>query len=292
MMRGMYAAISGLEASQTMLDTTANNLANVNTIGYKSQSTQFVDELSQTLQGATGPNSYNGGTNAKQVGLGVQVGAIENNMTSGSVQTTGNPLDIAIQGNGFLQVDTGDPTKAPVASSIQYSRAGNLTLNSQGYLTNQSGQYIVGVAATANSNGTYSPSATQSYINVPTNATNVNIGQDGSVTYTDQTTTSATYGQTVTAGYLQLATFPNNAGLVRAGGSLWNASPSSGLTPVTGTPGTNGLGSTISGELEGSNVDMATEFSNMITAQNSYEANSKVISTGAQMLQSVVAMAQ
>src|SRR6202007_2289095 len=100
MMRGMNAAISGLEASQTQLDVTANNLANVNTIGYKSQSTQFVDELSQTLQGATGPNSYNGGTNAKQVGLGVQVGAIENNMTTGSTQTTGNPLDIAIAGNG------------------------------------------------------------------------------------------------------------------------------------------------------------------------------------------------
>jgi flagellar hook protein FlgE len=287
----MYAAISGLEASQTLLDTTANNLANANTIGYKSQSTQFVDELSQTLQGATGPNSYNGGSNAKQVGLGVQVGAIESNMTTGSTQTTGNPLDVAISGKGFFQVDTGDPTKAPVPGSIMYTRAGNLTLNPQGYLTNQSGQYMVGVAATANGNGTYSPSATQSFINVPTNATNVNIGQDGSVTYTDQTTTSATYGQTVTAGYLQLATFPNNAGLTRDGGSLWSASPSSGAA-MTATPGINGLGATVSGELEGSNVDMATEFANMITAQNTYQANSKVISTGAQMLQSVVAMAQ
>jgi flagellar hook protein FlgE len=212
-------------------------------------------------------------------------------MTTGSLQTTGNPLDVAINGNGFFQVDTGDPTGAPVASSIQYTRAGNLTTNSEGYLTAQSGQYLVGVAATANGNGTYSPSATQSYIQIPTNATNVNIGQDGSVTYTDQTTTDPTYGQTVTAGYLQLATFPNNAGLTRNGGSLWSASPSSG-TPITGTPGTNGLGSTISGELESSNVDMATEFSNMITAQNDYQANSKVISTAALMLQSVVQMAQ
>ncbi|HET8977538.1 MAG TPA: flagellar hook-basal body complex protein [Solirubrobacteraceae bacterium] len=287
----MNAAISGLEAAQTQLDTTANNLANVDTIGYKAQSIQFVDELSQTLQGATGPNSYNGGSNAKQVGLGVQVGAIENMMGTGSLQTTGNPLDVAINGNGFFQVDTGDPTKAPVAGTIQYSRAGNLTTNSAGFLTTQSGQYLVGVAATANGNGTYSPSATQSYIQIPTNATNVNIGQDGSVTYTDQTATDPTYGQTVTAGYLQLATFPNNAGLTRNGGSLWSASPSSG-TPITGTPGTNGLGSTISGELESSNVDMATEFSNMITAQNDYQANSKVISTAALMLQSVVQMAQ
>jgi flagellar hook protein FlgE len=292
MMRGMNAAISGLEASQTMLDTTANNLANVNTIGYKSQSIQFVDELSQTLQGATGPNSYNGGSNAKQVGLGVQVGSIQNEMNAGSTQTTGNPLDIDISGNGFLQVDTGDPTKAPVQSSIQYTRAGNLTTNSAGYLTAQSGQYIVGESAVNNGNGTYSPSGTQSYIQIPTNATNVSIGTDGSVTYTDQTTTDATFGQTVTAGYLQLATFPNNAGLTRDGGSMWSASPASGLTPVTGTPGTNGLGATISGELEGSNVDMASEFSSMITAQNAYEANSKVISTGAQMLQSLVQMAQ
>jgi flagellar hook protein FlgE len=286
----MDAAISGLEAHQTMLDVTANNLANVDTIGYKAQRTTFVDELSQMDGPSTAPNSYNGGTNAKQIGLGVGVGSIDNIMTTGSLQTTGNPLDVAIAGDGFFQVGTGDPTKAPTGN-IQYTQAGNFTMNSQGYLMDQSGQYAVGVSATANANGTYSPSATQSYINVPPGSTDVAVGNDGAVSYTDNNSTSPTYGKTVTAGYLQLATFPNEAGLIRNGGSLWSASQSSG-TAITNTPGINGAGTTVSGSLEMSNVDLATEFSNMITAESGYEANAKVITTAQQMLQTVVNMPQ
>jgi flagellar hook protein FlgE len=291
MMRGMYAAISGLEASQTMLDVTANNLANSDTIGYKTQSTSFVDELSQTLSAPTGPNAYNGGSTAKQVGLGVEVGSIGNEMGAGSLQTTGNALDVAIQGAGFFQVGTGSPTTAPVAgtptdytgTNIQYTRAGNLTLNSAGYLTTQTGQYVLGSAAPSTAGSPITPT----YINVPPGSTNVAVGQDGSVTYTDQTT-----GLTDTAGYLSLANFPNNSGLSRDGGSLWSATASSGFTPQTGTPGVGGLGSTISGSLEMSNVDMATEFTNMITAERTYEANSKVITTADSMLNALVNMPQ
>jgi flagellar hook protein FlgE len=288
----MYAAISGLEASQTMLDVTANNLANVNTIGYKSQSTDFVDELSQTLTGATAPNTFNGGSNAEQVGLGVQVGAIENNMNAGSLQTTGNPLDLAIQGNGFLVVGNGDPgAAAPYTSNLptanQYTRAGNLTLNSQGFLTTQSGQYVIGYTGASGS----TPAPSQTYINVPPGSTNLAIGQNGAVTYTDENSADATYGQTVTAGYMALATFPNEAGLTRDGGSLLSQSVSSGVASL-GTPNTGGFGDTIAGSLEGSNVDMATEFSNMITAENAFQANAKVITTGQQMMQAVVQMPQ
>jgi flagellar hook protein FlgE len=305
MMQAMDSAISGLEAQQTMLDTTANNLANADTIGYKGQSTQFVDELAQTLQGATAPGAYNGGANAQQVGLGVQIGSIENEMSQGSIQTTGNALDIAIEGNGFLQVASGDvnPTgqtaTGPVPindeSSAEYTQAGNLQVNSQGYLTTQSGDYVLGQGATADTTTTpptYSASPTSDgvgAIKVPTTATNVAIGSDGAVTYTDNDPTSSTYGDTVTAGYIQLATFTNQAGLTRAGGSMWQASPSSGPA-ITNLPGDNGAGTLVSGELEDSNVDMATEFSNMIDAQNSYEADSKVITTGQSMLQSLVQM--
>jgi flagellar hook protein FlgE len=292
MMRGMDAAVSGLEAQQTMLDTTANNLANTDTIGYKSQSTNFVDELSQTLEGASGPTNFSGGSNAEQVGLGVQVGSIENNMSSGSLQTTGNALDVAIEGSGWLQVDTGEPGSSGNIpnSDIEYTQAGNLQLNSQGYLTTQSGDYVLGVGATTNPDGSYSPNTTQQALQVPTNATNVQIGSDGAVTYTDETASDSTYGETVTAGYVQLANFTNEAGLTRAGGSMWQASPNSG-TISTDLPGQNGAGSLASGELEGSNVDMATEFANMVDAQNSYEADSKVITTADQMLQSLVQMA-
>ncbi len=291
MMRGMYAAISGLEASQTMLDVTANNLANSDTIGFKSQSTSFVDELSQTLTAPTGPNGYNGGTNAKQVGLGVEVGSIDNEMGTGSLQTTGNALDIAIQGSGFFQVGNGDPgSTAPYTSNlpsvVQYTRAGNLTLNSQGFLTTQSGQYVIGATAPSSSS-----SSTPTYINVPPGSTNVAVGQDGAVSYTDENSTDTTYGQTVTAGYLSLATFPNSAGLSRDGGSLWSATASSGAA-TTGTPSVGGFGQTISGSLEMSNVDMATEFTNMITAERTYQANSKVITTGDTMLSTLVNMVQ
>jgi flagellar hook protein FlgE len=291
MMRGMYAAISGLEAHQTMLDVTANNLANVDTIGYKAQRTTFQDELSQTLAAPTGPNGFNGGSNAKQVGLGVEVGSIDNMMGAGSLQSTGNALDIAIQGDGMLQVGNGQPgTTSPYTSSlpstVNYSRAGNLTLNSAGFLTTQSGQYVVGATAPSSSS-----SSVPTYLNVPPGSTNIAIGQNGALSYTDENATNPTFGQTVNAGYISLATFPNSAGLERDGGSQWSATASSGPA-TTGTPSVGGFGQTISGTLEMSNVDLATEFTNMITAERGYQANSKVITTADSMLQAVVNMPQ
>jgi len=322
MMPAMYAAISGLEAHQTMLDVTANNLANVDTIGYKGQRTTFVDELSQTLNPGSGVVGGNSGSNPEQVGLGVQVGSIDNMMGAGSLQTTGNPLDIAIQGDGFLRVGEGIPgnpvaatagteatypiTPANAINTVEYTRAGNLTINPKGFLCTQSGQYVVGNAATATAvipattpiSYTYAPAATAgvlstpAYINVPPGSTNVAIGQDGSVTYTDQTAGSATNGQQITAGFVTLATFPNEAGLTRMGGSMWGTSQNSGPPQLPQTPGVGGVGSTIAGSLEMSNVDMATEFTNMIEAERGYEANSKVITTADSMLQTVVQMAQ
>jgi flagellar hook protein FlgE len=287
MMRGMYAAISGLEAHQTMLDVTANNLANVDTIGYKAQRTTFVDELSQNLSPATGPNGFNGGSNAKQVGLGVQIGSIDNLMSAGSLQTTGNALDIAVQGDGYFQVGNGAPPAtapytAALPTTVNYTRAGNFTLNSSGFLTDQSGQYVVGSTAPANST---TPVPAPTYINVPPGSSNLAVGQDGNVTYTDPA------GATQSAGYLTLAKFPNQAGLERQGGSSWSATASSGAATV-GTPLVGGYGQTISGALEMSNVDLATEFTNMITAERGYQANSKVITTADTMLQTVVNMAQ
>ena len=291
MMRGMDSAISGLEAHQTMLDVTANNLANVDTIGYKAQRTTFVDQLSENLSAATGPNGFNGGSNAKQVGLGVSVGSIDNLMGTGSQQTTGNALDVYIQGDGFLQVGNGDPgTTSPftsnLPSTVDYTRAGNLKLNSSGFLTTQDGQYVVGSTAPSSSS-----SAAPTYLNVPPGSTNLAIGQDGSLSYTDENSTSATFGQTVNAGYISLATFPNQAGLQRDGGSVWSPTSASG-PETTGQPGTATFGQTIGGELEQSNVDMGTEFTNMIEAERGYQANASTITTADQMMQTVVQMKQ
>jgi flagellar hook protein FlgE len=290
MMRGMYAAVSGLEAHQTMLDVTANNLANVDTIGYKAQRASFVDELSQMLRPASGTTATAGGTNPVQVGLGVQVGSIDNMMGAGSLESTGNATDVAIQGNGFLRVAQGDPTSMGTATnlSLQYTRAGDLTFTpynaTTSYLTTQSGQYVLGYAA--NADGTINTAGgANNPISVPTGATNVAIAQNGAVTYQNAS------GTTVTAGYISLSTFPNQAGLQRDGGSLWSANANSGAE-VVGQPDTSGFGQTISGELEMSNVDMATEFTNMIEAQRGYQANSSVITTADQMLQTVVQMKQ
>lgn len=314
MMPAMYSAISGLEAHQTMLNVTANNLANVDTIGFKAQSTDFESELSSLINGGSGQTSGNGGTNPEQYGLGVQVGAIENEMGAGSLQSTGNALDVALQGDGFLVVGnstataTAPTTYTPVTvasdtnptavtggglpSSYSYTQAGNLTTDAEGFLTTQSGQYVMG--------STSAGGAPNSYIYIPPGSTNVSIGASGQVTYTDTNSAdTATYGQTVTAGYLSLATFSNESGLTRQAGTDWTASANSGAAQF-GTAGATASGTgtasfasttVVSGDLEQSNVDMATEFTNMIEAERGYQANSSVISTADQMMQTLIQMA-
>jgi flagellar hook protein FlgE len=299
MMAGMYAAISGLDANQAMLNDTANNLANVNTVGYKSSSMTFADSLTQVTRGASAPTKTNGGSNPVQVGLGVQVNATRNEMSEGAFQTTNNPLDIAIEGNGFLRVGEGEPgAKAPytegLPKQVSYTRAGDLTTDKNGFLTTQAGDYVIGMNAEATvteTGTTYAPGKEESFIRIPPDSTNVSIGQDGSVSYTDNNPESATYQQRVTAGYVSLATFANEGGLERLGGSLWAKTANSG-EPIVGTPATTGFGSTIGGELEMSNVDMAQEMTNMITAERGYQANSRVITTADEMLGTLITSIQ
>jgi flagellar hook protein FlgE len=290
MMSGMYAAISGLDAHQTMLDVTANNLANVDTVGYKAQSTVFSDELSQLVSSGSAANNFSAGTNPVQIGLGAQVGSIDNVMNAGGIQTTGSATDVAVQGNGWLRVANGNvSTTPPTFDATQYTRAGDLTFNASGYLCTQTGQYVLGYGATQNATtGAYSANTaggSNNAIIVPPGSTNVTIGADGSVNYQTPTGTS------VTAGYVSLATFPNQAGMQRDGGSLWSATVASGAE-TAGQPGTAGYGQTISGELEQSNVDMGTEFTNMIEAERGYQANASTITTADQMMQTAVNMKQ
>jgi flagellar hook protein FlgE len=280
-----------------MLNDTASNLANVNTVGYKASSITFADSLTQVIRGASGPTSTNGGSNPVQIGLGVQVDATRNEMTEGAFQTTNNPLDVAIEGTGFLRVGQGEPpAKEPfttgLPANMQYTRAGDLTTNTTGFLTTQSGLYVVGrnaVAKEGETESSYTPGTEDTYIKIPPGATNISIGMDGSVGYTDNNTESKTFGQRVVAGYLSLATFANESGLERVGGSLWATTANSG-TAVVGTPSTAGFGATVGGELEMSNVDLATEMTRMITAERGYQANSRVITTADTMLETLVSM--
>src|SRR5690349_5968031 len=282
MMRSMFAAISGLKAHQVMLDVTAADIANVNTLGYKSSRMTFRDSLSQMQRGGGGATTGTGGTNAAQVGLGSQIGSIDIQMTGGALQTTGNPLDVAISGEGWFRVGPssgGTPAAPALPTGIQYSRAGNFTTNDQGFLVTSDGLYVIGKNPTATG-----PGPTDQLINIPPGSTNIQIAQDGAVSY------QASGGGRVTAGYLSLAKFPNQNALGRLGSNTWTAGANAGA-PAVGTPGSGGVyGVTAAGAVEMSNVDLASEFTNMITAQRGFQANSRIISTADQMLQDLVSL--
>jgi flagellar hook protein FlgE len=271
MMRSMFSAVSGLKVHQTALDVTANDIANVNTIGYRASRATFEDVMSQTQRAGSGPSGIGGGSNPLQVGLGVKLGSVDALMGQGALQTTGNPLDVAIQGEGWLRVGTSVAPAVP--ANISYTRSGNLAINSAGYLTTQEGNYVIGRTAAGG--------GTDTLIQIPAGGTNVSIGQDGSVTYQP-----AGGGAVATAGFISLAKFSNQAGLQRTSSSLWSANPASGAEQVN-TPGA-AYGITVSSSLEMSNVDLATEFTSMITAQRGFQANSRVITTADEMLQDLV----
>ena len=273
MMRGMFAAISGLKVHQVMLDVTANDISNVNTVGYKASRTTFKDALSQLQSGASGPSAQLGGTNARQIGLGVQLAGIDTVMGSGATQSTGNALDLAIQGDGFFRV-TDDPTGF---GNVLYTRAGNLTRDSAGDLVTSEGYYVVGYTL----NGAGAPTATETTIRIPPSSKSVSIGQDGIVSVIDAT------GAVTKVAAISLAKFPNDNGLERVSGNKFRASNNSGAE-LAGAPGTTGLGSITPGAIEMSNVDLSQEFTYMITAQRGFQANSRIISTADEMLQELV----
>jgi len=251
----LWAAKTGLDAQQTEMSVISNNLANVNTTGYKQDRAVFEDLLyqNQTQVGADTSQTTQS-PSGLSIGTGVQVVSTEKEYSQGSLTQTGNPLDVAIQGQGFFQIQMPDGTLA-------YTRDGTFQTNAQGQLVDSSG-YVV-----------------QPGITIPQSAQSVTIGTDGTVT-------ALLPGQSTPTqvGQIQLANFINPAGLQPIGQNLLVQSASSG-SPLTGTPGVNGLGTVAQGELESSNVDVVEELVNMIQTQRAYEMNSKAISTVDQMLQ-------
>lgn len=276
MMRSMFSGVSGLRTHQTMLDVISSNISNVNTFGYKSSRATFKDVLYQTISGASAPTANLGGVNGKQVGLGLTLNSIDSMMTQGNAQSTGQVTDLMIQGDGFFRVAeatqfTGLALNAGAGEA--YTRAGNFSFDSQGYLTTPTGQYVIGTNATIAAEGRLqvNPATTQS----------LSIDSSGVVTAIDNT------GTATTVGTIRLAKFANAAGLERVAGTMWRESNNSGA-PVTGDPGTTGLGTVSPGNLEMSNVDLATEFTNMIIAERGFQANGRIITTSDQMLEQLV----
>ena len=283
MMRSMFAAISGLKTHQIMMDVTANDIANVNTIGYKASRTTFKDSLAQLQRGGSGQGPGQGGSNPAQVGLGTQLGTIDNVMGSGALQSTGNATDVAIQGEGWFRIGQATVTGTTAtltAGTQEYTRAGNFDRNDQGYLVTADGFYVIG-RTVPSTTVTATPPGADQLIQIPQGASSIAVGPDGAVSYIAAGSTTRT-----TAGYISLAKFPNESGLQRASGNRWTANAASGTEEI-GTPGGD-FGSTQSGTLEMSNVDLATEFTNMISAQRGFQANSRVISTADDMLNDLV----
>ena len=281
MMPSMFAAVAGLRNHQTMMNVIASNISNVNTFGYKSQRTTFKDSLYQTLSGAGAPVPPSlGGTNPKQVGLGMSLNSIDTLMTQGNAQSTGVVTDMMIQGDGFFRVAAPGGTFGGVggndltAGGEQYTRAGNFSFDSQGYLVTTKGQYVLGTIAATGNIGRLQVD--------PTTTAAINVDAAGGVT------SVSAAGVSTPIGTLSLAKFSNAPGLERLGDNLYRASNNSGAAVVGPPGGVAGHGTIVPGALEMSNVDLALEFTNMIIAQRGFQANSRAITTSDEMLQELV----
>jgi len=260
MIRALYTAASGMNAQQDNIDNVAHNLANVNTTGFKKSRVEFEDLVYQETKVPGTPTSTTGEAPiGLATGLGVRPVASARDFSRGNMRSTGGPLDLAIEGDGFLQITrpTGD---------IAYTRAGALHLNQDGGIVTADGYPI------------------EPAITIPPNATSVTMSKDGIVSV-------AIPGQQAAqqVGTIELATFQNPAGLDALGGNLFKATTASG-EPQVGTPGTDARGTIAQGFVEDSNVSVVEEMVNMILGQRAYEANSRVVRAADEMLQQVNTM--
>lgn len=254
MFRALATAASGMQAQQTRLDVTANNIANVSTNGFKKSRAEFADLMYQTTRPAGAPTGA--GTTAPsglEVGLGVRVASTQRFQTQGDMHQTNNPLDVAIEGNGFfaVQLPSGD---------IGYTRNGSFQLDPEGRLVTTEGYPLAGD------------------ISVPAEATAVSIAADGTVS-------AIVPGdpQPQNIGQLELASFANPGGLEPLGKTLFRESGASGAV-VMGAPGTGGTGGLMQGSIESSNVSVVEEMIDLISGQRAYEVNSRVIKAADEML--------
>jgi flagellar basal-body rod protein FlgG len=255
----LYSAATGMEAQQLNLNTIANNLANVNTPGFKRSKIEFQDLLYQKPTRASGTDSGGGNIvpTGTEVGNGTRVAATSKVFTQGQLTQTGEKLDVAIQGEGFFEVQRPDGT-------IGFTRAGSFKLNAQGQVVTIDGLPVL-----------------SGFQPIPPGSTSVAISENGQVTV---------QGANGTQSFrLTLSRFANPAGLQSIGGNLYAETAASG-TPETGQPGEQGFGSTVQGYVESSNVNIVEEMVALIVAQRAYEINSKSIQTSDEMLQNVANM--
>jgi flagellar basal-body rod protein FlgG len=265
LLRALYTAASGMMAQQLNIDTVSHNLANVNTTGFKKGRVEFQDLLYTQVQ----PAARNE-TAGIAVGQGARLSSIQRIFPGGSLQASGGDFDLAIQGDGFFRVQQAD-------GSVSYTRDGSFRLDAQRRLVTAEGDLLLGAKGP---------------ITIPAQATNVEIGMDGPVRYADNTKAAAASQAgnqtaaaqaTVVIDRVQLAVFPNQAGMESLGNNLWGATGAAGRPTILG-PGEKEAGTLAQGYLEGSNVQAVEEMVNLIMAQRAYEINSKVVQSADEMM--------
>lgn len=317
MMRSLYSAISGLKNHQIKMDVIGNNIANVNTTGFKRSRVSFATTLSQTMKGASAPTATVGGTNSMQIGMGVMLGSIDQVMTQGSSQSTGKATDMMVQGEGFFMLDN---------NGTVYSRAGNFGLDSDGNLIDpatgarvQGLMFAEGDEETATEDITTTVEAGPPAVYTqPEKLTGIQIkigsglyntepveGEAALDSYTidqkgvitgvyvtpavveDGVVTTAAISTTAKIGQIAIVTFANSAGLENIGNNFYRETPNSGAA-MSGEAGSTGHGTIVSNNVEMSNVDLSTEFTDMIVAQRGFQANSRVITVSDTLLEELI----
>ncbi len=306
MMRSLSSAVTGLRSQQTAMDIIGNNIANINTTGFKSSVTNFEDLFYQTLNGGTS------NVNPSQIGYGAQVAGVSKNMTGGGATTTDNPTDLYINGEGYFNVNT----KADGTGTTYYTRVGDFHFNSNGYLVDANGNFVMNSGFTgtgaagsdfavhlSTTSTTATPAdPTTSTISMVANdgsgtvgipegkaasITNIAINNDGTITGTYNGKTGLISNGATNTNIVGLSTFPDEAGLTQVGDNYYEASTASGKPAYTTAGGTNTT-TLQSSALEMSNVDLSREFTNMIVTERGFQANSRVITVSDTMLEELL----
>ena len=285
MMKALYSGVSGLRSHQTKMDVIGNNIANVNTNGYKTQRATFRDVYYQNISNPGQASDGIGGTNSSQVGYGAQIASVDTIHTLSGYSPTNKETDLYINGDGFLKVKD-------ASGNMFYTRYGALNFDSQGQLVDSNGSIVMGlngdVDAAANTTITEA-SLDEIKIDID-NFSNITINSDGTITGVGlDSADTATYNKVTTLGIIAIATIPNQAALQLEGSSYYTAANNTG-TITYHAAGLGGSGALVTGGLEMSNVDLANEFSDMIITQRGYQANSKIITVVDEMLEQLVNM--
>jgi flagellar hook protein FlgE len=273
MLLSLDSGVSALDQFQQDLDVIGNNIANVDTVGFKSANVEFADALSQTI----GSNA----AGSEQVGTGVETSSITDAFTQGSITTTGVPSNVAVNGNGFFLVND------PSSGEPYVTRDGDFSVNSQGYLVTSNGMYVQGYTSTGGTLGTTMGNIQISSASAPTADTgsavqSYSINSDGTVSI------ELANGTQYTGGQILLQNFTAPTQLVSVGDNLYTGMTNAGELSAPVAPGASGTGSLVAGSLEMSNVDLATQLTDLITAQRGFEANAQTVTTSNEILQDLV----